>query len=138
MRPNIFAYCGRSQRFAVRKAAGVEPLTCPPTIAETFDKNWFFPERPFDLLYFSLHGLPEQPFWYGDNWQTAITAQHFEGLDLSHTVVFASNCYLEGSPMEAALLDCHPKALIGGSGRNWTRAVRLVGANLLGWYFRRL
>jgi hypothetical protein len=136
MRPNVFAYCGRSQRLAVAKAAGVMPLTCPPITAEYFKREWL--ERPYDLLYFSLHGLPEQPYWYGDKWITAITAEQFAGLDLSETVVFAANCYLEGSPMEKAVLDCHAKALVGGSGRNWTRAVRLVGANLLGWYFRRL
>lgn len=138
MRPNVFAYCGRGQRLAVQKAAGVKPLTCPPINVSNFNSDWLHPEKPYKLLYFSLHGLPEQPYWYGENWETAISAQHFEGIDLTQTVIFAANCYFEGSAMEKALLACNPRAIIGGSGRNWTRTVRLIGANLLGWYFRRL
>ena len=139
LRPNVLAYCVGSQSEVVRKAAGVIPLCCPPVNIETFDKRWLYrPYKPFVLLYFSLHGVPDQPYWYGDNWETALGADAFEGLDLSSTVVFVANCYLEGSPMEKALLDCNPKALIGGAGQNWTRNKRPVGANLLGWYVRRL
>ncbi len=136
MKPNVLAVCVASQREAVERAAGVRPVTSPPLTIDNFNTKWL--HRPYDLLYFSLHGIPEQPYWYGDNWLTAISAEHFAGVDLSGAVVFVANCYLQGSPMEKALLDCHPKALIGGSGKNWTRTKRPVGANLLGWYVRRL
>jgi hypothetical protein len=138
MPSRVFAMCGQDQRAAVKRAAGVEPLTCPPVTVGEFEKRWLCPKDPYDLLYFSLHGLPAQPYWYGDDWITALSTETFAGLDLSETVVFVANCYFEGSPMESALLDCNPKALIGGIGQNWTRGVQLVGANLLGWYFRRL
>jgi len=90
-----------------------------------------------DLLYFALHGLPDQPFWYGDDYLTAISAQAFDGLSLRKTVVFVACCHFTDSPFLPALQACSPRALIAGSGENFARTKTLVGPHLLGYYLRR-
>ncbi|MCJ7751818.1 MAG: hypothetical protein MUQ65_12110 [Armatimonadetes bacterium] len=88
------------------------------------------------MLYFSLHGLPEQPFWYGPDHLTAMSVDAFQGLDLSQTVVFVANCHLAQTPFLAAILECHPLLLVAGRGTNYTRGRSLVGTHLLGYLFR--
>jgi len=134
----VFAMCGASQEVAVKRASGVRPVLCPPESVLTVGLDLVFPRVPYDLMYFSLHGTPGDDCWYGEDWLPAIEARDFEGRDLSSTVVFVANCYFEFSVMAEAILDCHPKALIGGAGVNYTRGGKLVGTNLLGWYVRRL
>jgi len=156
-----FAFCPPSQRWAVRHAAGVEPLTCPPyhyapsppppsppRLRDSGEGNALPSARgevlPFDpallrhqsLLYFSLHGIPDQPYWYGDNHTTAMSVDAFRNLDLSETVVFVANCHLPDTPFLAAILACNPLFLAGGKGENFTRGHSLVGAHLLGYLFR--
>ena len=128
-----FAYCSPAQRWAVRHAAGVDPLTCPPSTLATFDPGLL---RNRKLLYFSLHGIPQQPYWYGADTVTAISTRAFHGLDLSDTIVFVANCHLPETPFLEAILECKPLFLAGGRGVNFTRGHALVGAHLLGYLFR--
>ena len=128
-----FAYCPPSQRWAVSHAAGVEPLTCPPMTYQRFDSGNL---RHRKLLYFSLHGVPDQPYWYGANHTTAMSTDAFHNLDLSETIVFVANCHLPDTPFLKAILDCNPLFLAGGRGVNLTRGHSLVGAHLLGYLFR--
>lgn len=58
-----FAYCAESFFDVTRRAAGVNPLTCPPLTAEDFNPAWL---NQFDLLYFDLHGELGQNYWTGD------------------------------------------------------------------------
>ena len=133
-----FAYCCKSFRRSVARASNVDPVLCPPVTAETFDPT----ELPsYDLLYFKLHGLPNEAFWYGDDWVTALNTDHFKGLDLSNTVIFVANCFLsarigETSPMLTAMLRAGAKAVIGGPGENFARSNRIDGADLLGHRLR--
>jgi len=130
---NTFAFCCPTQRWAVSHAAGAEPLTCPPTTYERFDPASL---RHRNLLYFSLHGIPDQPYWYGADHITAMSTDAFQALDLSATVVFVANCHLPDTPFLSAILQCEPRFLAGGQGTNFTRGQSLVGAHLLGYLFR--
>ena len=129
-----FAYCTATQRAAVAKAAGVEPLTSPPMHFEQFSPGLLAGQ---DLLYFALHGLPDQPYWYGDDYLTAMSTDAFLHLDLSRTVVFVACCHFTAGPFLPAIQACHPRALIAGNGENYARTETLVGANLLGFFLRR-
>jgi len=128
-----FAYCAASYERSVRRAAGVEPLLSPPASLETLDVSLFHGR---EFLYFKLHGLPGQPFWYGDDWLTAVSAKQVRAMDLGGAVVFVANCHLPESPMLEALLDGGARAVIGGAGENYARAGRVDGADLLGLYVR--
>ena len=159
-----FAFCPPSQKWAVLQAAGVEPLTCPPyhyspsppspspSPPSTRPREAKSPVQgrgaggglPFDpgslrnraLLYFSLHGIPNQPYWYGADHVTAMSTDAFQNLDLSNTIVFVANCHLAETPFLDAILDCNPLFLAGGKGENFTRGHTLIGAHLLGYLFR--
>jgi len=91
----------------------------------------------YDLLYFQLHGLPEQPFWYGDGYETALSAETIRRARLKGVVVFAANCFLPESPMLDALLGAGATAVIGGGGQNFSRKSALDFADLLGLWVRR-
>ena len=152
----VFAYCAESMAESVDKASGVVPLTCPPMKLEYFDARWLAGAdggHPYDLLYFKLHGLPGKPYWYGDNWVTALSAAQLQGIDLGGAVVFVANCHLVAdgdlsqdelssksglaTPMLSALLDAGASAVIGGPGVNYARSKSVDGADLLGQAFRR-
>ena len=139
---NTLAFCTASQRWAVARAAGAEPLTAPPMTLESFcagdsarSASVLLVGR--DLLYFALHGIEGEPYWYGDDYITALSTDAFVSLDLSHTVVFVACCHFTNSPFLPAILACRPKALIAGAGKNFTRTQSLVGAHLLGYHLRR-
>jgi hypothetical protein len=131
----VLAYCCASYRLSVRRAAGVEPLLCPPADVSSFDPAWL---RGQDLIYVKLHGMPGQAYWYGDNWATALSAAQVRAADLSGAVVFVANCYLSESPMLEALRLAGAKAVVGGSGQNYAGKSRVFGADLLGMIFRQL
>lgn len=141
----VFAYCAETFVDSVRKAAGVEPVTCPPWDAETFDVSRL---EGNDLLYFDFHGLPGAAYWFEEVERgsmgmaervKALTAAQIESADLSGVIVFALTCYLgdEGSPMLDALLSAGASYVVGGEGKNWAAARRVTGANRLGLYFRK-
>lgn len=132
----VFAYCCASFRNATRRAAGVEPLLSPPTSALNFDVAGL---ENKDLLYFDLHGQPDSPMWWGDEQTEALTAMQIRDANLGKAIVFAVNCYLadEGSPMLDALLDAGARFVIGGDGQNWAGKETILGASLLGLWFRR-
>lgn len=132
---NIFAYCAYGFQSSVLKAAGVRPVLSPPITMANFNPLWL---QGHDLIYFKLHGLEGQPFWYNERWETAISAQQIRQATLGGAVVFVANCYLPESPMLAALLTAGAGAVIGGSGPNFARAAGIEGADLLGLWVRRL
>lgn len=138
-----FAYCAASFEKSVAKAAGVKPYLSPPLTMTEFDP---FSLEGYDLLYFKLHGLPGQPFWYGDNWTTAISAEQIRTTNLHNAVVFVANCNLwlskpgdprKNAPILLALLQAGARAVIGGPGENYAKADQLFGADQLGRHFCR-
>lgn len=130
-----FAYCAKSLVKSARLVTGTEPLTCPPTAMHTFNPHLL----EADFVYIKLHGLPEQPFWYGDHWITALSADTIAQADLSRSVIFVATCHVPASPMLHALRQARPRLLIAGHGVNFTYADhRLTGPDLLALTMRRL
>ncbi len=128
-----FAYCSRSFTQSVRSSSGVAPFTSPP-----FDLDSFLPAtlEGWRFIYFKLHGIKGEPYWYGDDWLTALSADTLHVADLRGTVVFAANCHLPESPMLDALLGAGAQAVVAGGGRNFAGITAMRGADLLGYYFR--
>jgi hypothetical protein len=145
----VFAFCAASFQQSVSKAAGVEPLLSPPVEAfgakgPEFNPRWL---SGYDFLYFKLHGLVGQPFWYGDGMITACTAEHIQSADLSGAVAFVANCNtwhptrpgspLKQAPMLLALLRAGAHAVVAGPGENYAKVRGIYSADLLGLNFRR-
>jgi hypothetical protein len=141
----VLAYCCLEFAESVQKAAGVVALTCPPLSA--FGGPGSTAIRPqdlegYDVLYFKLHGLPGEPFWYGDDLRTAITSDVVRSADLSGAVAFVASCHLWTSgkgdterPMLDALLDAGCAVVVGGGGENFGKRRDVYGADLLGKWF---
>jgi len=138
----VVAYCAASFRESVTRAAGVTPFLSPPYTTNTLQRAAFV---GVDLVYLKLHGLPGQPFWYGDDLVTAVSAEVVRGLALTGVTVFVANCHLfeqradgiQPSPMLEALRTGGALAVVGGPGENYAKSSGLHGADLLGCYFRR-
>ena len=131
----VFALCCASFIHSVRRASGVEPLLSPPVSLPTFTPELL---QGYDFLYFKLHGLPGQPYWYGDRWLTTLSAKQLSQVDLQGAVVFVANCFLTESPMLAALFDAGASVVVGGAGENYAAKRKVFGADLLGMTFRQL
>jgi len=133
----VFAYCALEFEEVTRRAAGVEPLTCPPVTANSFDPHQL---EGRDLVYFDLHGAPGGTCWLGYEWVVALCNRDLAGIDLSGVTVFAANCNLANSdsPMMDALLEAGARYVIAGEGPNeGPSAGRLYGTPLLGLWLRR-
>jgi hypothetical protein len=111
---------------------------------ETFDPS-LLTGRQF--VWFKLHGLEGERYWYGDDYVTALSAGQLApadgivGPDLQGAVVLVSNCWLahdDGTPgpMLEALARANPTAIIGGSGANYALPDRLGATDLLALYLR--
>jgi len=132
----VFAYCTESAKRAVGAATGTEPLTSPPTRASTFDPQWL---EGYDLLYFRLHGKPGSSSWYNDDGVMALAPIQVQRADLDGAVVVAANCYgAENAQMMEAFYRSGARAVIAGPGENLAAAERVVGADLLVQWVRRL
>lgn len=141
----VLAYCAASFEESVIRAAGVKPLLSPPINLARFDPRWL---TGYEFLYFKLHGLPSEQFWYGDKWQTALSADQLRQANLTGAVVFVANCHLYQlspvdptitypGPMLTALLAAGAYAVAGGPGINYARSSTVHGADRLGLHFRR-
>ena len=140
----VFAYCAASFEQSVTKAAGVAPFLSPPLTADRFHPPWL---EGYDFIYLKLHGLPDEVYWYGDKWITALRATQIAATNLTSTVVFVANCHLyqtsnngnhPRSPMLSALLTAGACAVVGGAGENYAKHHTVHGADRLGRAFRYL
>lgn len=129
---DIFAYCCASFEKSVQKAAGVQPLLSPPVTWQTFLPDLLMGR---DFVYFKLHGLPGQEYWYGDQWETALHVSAFNHIALKGTTLFVANCHLEESPFLEALLRTGA-TVIGSTGPNYAQAHGIIGADLVGLHLR--
>lgn len=135
----VFAYCSLAYVEATRRAAGVEPFTCPPVTAETIDLSWL---EGNDLLFINLHSLPDAHALLGNRNgpPVALRASQLEELDLGGAVVFSEVCFMgdEQHPMRQAFLNAGASAVIAGPGKNFgSVTTKLKGADLLGLWVRR-
>jgi hypothetical protein len=130
------AFCCRSTARITQRAAGVEKaLTSPPVTVDTFTPAMI---QGADLLYLKLHGIPHQPYLYGDCFTTACSAEQIESCDLAGCVVFAAVCHLPETPLLQALFQAGARAVIAGHGSNYAAKSRVYGADKLGMLTRRL
>lgn len=132
----VKAICCASFKGSVKRAVGVEPVTSPPV--GMFDAEWQDPGYlACELLYVKLHGLPDQPYWYGDGLSTCCSAEQLERQQLAGAVVFAGNCNLPESPMLAALFAAGVEAVVCGSGVNYGGRRMVRASDILGQTFVR-
>jgi len=137
----VFALCLESSVISVRKASGAAPLTSPPVTIDTFDPRQF---SGYGFYYFKLHGLPEEHFWYGDDYITACSAEQLAACDMAGAIVFIANCHAlplpdeDPSPMIQALFAAGAVAIVAGPGENYARTRTIAGADRLGKTFRML
>ncbi len=110
--------------------AGVAPLTSPPIYFRDFDAHVL---EGHDLIFFKLHGLAGQPYWYGDGGLTAISAEQLAGLNLKGALVFAENCWGgRESPMVQALLKAGAACVVTGTGVNIGESADVIAATWRG------
>lgn len=134
----VVAVCTKPSIEAVRKAAGVEPISCPPIKAETWDYPGYASEiQRADIIYFRLHGLPMIPTrWFGEDDDNALIPalrlEQIQGWQLSAApVVIVANCYGAESPMAQAFYTIGARAVIVGGGPNYAGTEDVYGADLL-------
>jgi hypothetical protein len=128
----IVAFSTAAGAAATLDATGVMPFTFPPLTADRFDPDWL---AGCELIYVHLHGMPDQPYWYGDQMMTAIRHEQIEAAQLNSAIVFVANCYGANSRMVQALYQAGASAVIAGPGKNFTVEGAVRGADLLGKNF---
>lgn len=112
-------------------ASGARPLFAPPVTMQTFRPEMI---SQADLLYVCLHGLPDQPFWYGSTWETAVSADQLRAARLDGAVVYLAGCWGQG-PMADALLAAGARAVVGDVDQTWAGYVLPTGSNGFGRLF---
>ena len=124
----IFCYAARSLARSAAVMAGVKPLTSPPFFLRDFDPLWLTGRQ---LIFFKLHGVAGQPYWYGDGMATAISAQQISSVRLAEgALVFVASCYGgPDAPMVRALLGAGAAAVVTGTGPNYAGKNKLEGAD---------
>ncbi len=130
----VLAYCAAQFKESTRRAAGVEPLTCPP-ISFYAPSNTLYIQLP-KLLYLALHGQPGSGLLWGDDQLPALSVTQVEAVDWRQIVVFAATCYFPQTPFLDAFL-AGGAVVIAGEGQNWSPPNQLAGASLLGLWVRR-
>ena len=127
-------YSAQSLAKTAAAMAGVTPLTSPPLFMATFDPALL---TGHDFLFFKLHGLEGQPYWYGDGSVTAISAEQIASVRIDGALVFAANCFGgERSPMVQALLNSGAACVVTGTGVNYAGQQIPQGADNLGRAWR--
>lgn len=122
----LAAYCARSWWISTWRTTGKRPLTCPELTADTLNINSLIAP----IVYLRLHGMPAQPFLYGDDWQTALAAHQVKAADFSGSLVFLEGCY--GDQMAKAFLAADAKAVVGCTKSTYGRRWRLGPSSIVG------
>lgn len=118
----------------VEKMAGTVPLTAPPVSMGGYDPADFAQAR---LVFFILHGLLGNGFWYGDNALLVLSASLVERLPLKDALVFCGPCYGGGkSPMVEALFRAGASVVVTGTGKNITPVTLTLGTHWREWLER--
>lgn len=122
-----------ARRFAVSTwiATGVRPRTAPPLTMQRFSPSWMDGAA---LVYVCAHGLPGQPYWYGDGLATLASAEQVRRADLAGAICYLAGCHGEG-PMSDALLDAGAACVVADRDSNWSGLVWPRGSNELGRLF---
>jgi hypothetical protein len=130
-----FAYCIPAAARAVRRATGVEPLTSPPMRQGTLAAD----PSGCTLLYFRLHGMEQAPgAMFGDGMIPALSVEQVAEWNLAGAVVVLANCYGATSQFPAAFYRAGAVAVIAGDGPNQAASARIIGADLLAMWVRKV
>jgi len=89
-----------------------------------------------ELLYLCLHGLPGQPYWYGGDWSTALSADQIRDAYLDGAIVYAAGCFGLGQ-IAAALVQSRAACVVGDRDSTFSGYLAPVGSNGLGRLFVR-
>lgn len=128
---DVVALSAKSWQVSVLRTVGRKPFTVPPLGPdEAIEKM-----QGHAVLYLRLHGLPKQPYLYGDAWQTALSFQGISQADWRGAVVFLEGCY--GIGAMRAFFDGGASVVIGNSGTTIGYRYRLGEAQMVGREFLR-
>lgn len=130
---NVVSVAARRWYISTWTASGARPIAAPPLTADTFKPAML---DGADVLYICLHGLPDQPFFYGADWSTAVSAGQIAACKLDGAVVYLAGCFGQG-PMTDALLSAGAAAVVGDADSTWAGYVLPTGSNALGQRFMR-
>lgn len=130
---NVLALAAREFQIGTALAAGVWPVAFPLRRAGAFDARIL---EGRDLIYVCLHGLRNQPYLYGDSYETAISADQIRSVDLGGAVVYMAGCFGDG-PVADAFLEAGASAIVGDSDTTWAGTWLPLGSNRLGRLFVR-
>ena len=128
-RPRLSVLSAKSWRISTFFATGVWPQTSPPTELQNFEPM----QIEADIVYIRLHGFGQQPYLYGDEYLTALSAKQISEAPVtcfSESVVFLEGCY--GAGMAKAFLSAGASAVIGNTDPTWSRAYTLGPASKVG------
>ncbi len=127
----VYSLAARQFAISTWIAAGVRPRTGPPITVDAF--------RPHDmdgaaLVYICCHGLPNQPYWYGDRFSTLASAAQVRLAKLDGAIAYLAGCYGIG-PMSDALLEAGAACVVADRDANWSGLFLPRGSNELGRMF---
>lgn len=130
---NVLALSAREFRMGTALAAGAWPVAFPPGRADTFDPRLL---EGRELIYVCLHGLANQPYLYGDRFETALSTDQVRTASLGGAVVYMAGCYGDG-PVAEAFLSAGASCVVGDRDLTWAGAWWPMGSNRLGRLFVR-
>lgn len=130
---NVLALAAREFQIGTAFAAGVWPVAFPLRGGGAFDVRML---EGRDLIYVCLHGLRNQPYLYGDRFETAISSEQIRTANLGGAVVYMAGCFGDG-PVADAFLEAGASAIVGDSDTTWAGTWLPLGSNRLGRLFVR-
>lgn len=124
----VVAYASEMYAEALKRAAGVTPITSPPVTGYSVNVKEF---EGAGVLIFMLHGELGDPVWRGEGRQTigpitlrpeALRVDQLRGLDLQGTVILLGNCWSGNGPdvFRPVLFEAGASAIIAGEGANYS------------------
>jgi len=123
----------RSFSIATWIATGVRPRTSPPLTMATFDPHEMDGSA---LVYVCTHGLPGQPYLYGDGLETMCSAEQVRQARLDGAICYLAGCHGVG-PMSDAFVAAGAACVVADRDSNWSGLFWPAGSNLLGRSFVR-
>lgn len=113
----------------------VRVLTCPPLDVETFPYERLFRA---DLVYLRLHGIPDQPYLYGDDWLTALSVERLRKIEKTLAwdgIVFMEGCFGALTGMPEVFLALGAAAVVASEEETDNRTLSIGPAGKFGLRF---
>lgn len=126
----MIALAARPWTISTALAAGVWPRILPPQLVHASDM------QGHSLIYVCLHSVADQPYLYGGDWSTALTADDIAQANLGGAIVYLAGCFGIG-PIAVAFIDAGAAAVVGDRDSTWAGFIRPTGSNEVGRLFVR-